>query len=279
MNPYFQKIISRGKIGTAYLLTGLDENCLREEASRFAQTLFCQQQEACQRCGPCRRFLQSNHPDFYRVEPQKGSLKIEQIREMGKRIIYQPMEGKHLVILLESVDQMTEGAGNALLKTLEEPPDYAVFLLTSSAPERVQLTIRSRCQKIVIENFAAASLPEEETLLPFWREKIWPVLARPSPSPFATATELAEQCLSEVEELPSLLNLLKLWWHDLTLYQETQAKELIVATQKEMELWKKQPFAKVFRDFSLILETKRALEGNVIKSVALERLFYKLSLQ
>jgi DNA polymerase-3 subunit delta' len=124
-------------------------------ALRFAQAINCEAGDGTDACGTCRSCLQIDartHPDFLAVEPDpelaNPQIKIEQIRELEQQIAYQPLVGRKKVVLINDADRMTPGAANALLKTLEEPPDHSILLLISGRPSALLPTVRSRCQAL-----------------------------------------------------------------------------------------------------------------------------------
>jgi DNA polymerase-3 subunit delta' len=144
-------------------------------ARRFAQYVLCEgaQGEApCGRCPSCVWFAQRNHPDFRAVEPEalapleegegerrsekepSRQIKIEQIRDLERVLAIGTHRQGLRVILIRPAEAMNWVTSNALLKNLEEPPPGTLFLLVSSAPERLLPTVRSRCQAIAV---AAAS--------------------------------------------------------------------------------------------------------------------------
>lgn len=261
MSP-FKKILASGRLAPAYLVTG-PEGERDLECRRFAQTLL----------GPKKLEL---HPDFLLYAPQKGMIRIEQIRELTNRLNFRPMEGNRLVVMIQDADRMTEGAANALLKTLEEPPPYLLFLLVTGVPERLPATIRSRCQKITLR----PELEEPQTwevILPLWRETILPELMKKNRSPFTVASKLAEE-FSDAELIIPFLQFLKSWWRDLVVYRETgdESKLIIAKPEELLPQIETQPNGKIFESMDLILETERAIEGNVLKSLTLERLFLGL---
>ena len=106
--------------------------------------------DACGTCRSCYQVEQAIHPDCVIIQPEDGQkqtpkIKIDQIRAIEHLVIYRPLVGSHKVCLIDDADTMTIEATNALLKTLEDPPDHCLFLLISSRPEHLLPTIRSRC--------------------------------------------------------------------------------------------------------------------------------------
>jgi DNA polymerase-3 subunit delta' len=151
-----QAAIGRERLAHAYLFHGADRIGKRLLATRLAQALLCDggsvstAADGCGICRSCRQIDAQTHPDFTCIRPDSEQanpqIKIEQIREIEHQLIYRPLIGDRKICVIDEADRMTIGAANALLKTLEEPPDHSLFLLISSRPLALPATIRSRCQ-------------------------------------------------------------------------------------------------------------------------------------
>lgn len=128
-----------GGVGKALFARGVAAamNCRGEDVGR-----------ACGGCRSCRKFYSGNHPDFMVVQPDKGMIKIDQVRAMCRALSYPPYESQVRVVLLEDVHTMRQEAANSLLKTLEEPPPGNLLILTADASQDVLSTISSRCQAV-----------------------------------------------------------------------------------------------------------------------------------
>jgi len=140
-----------GRMPHAYIFKGPDGVGKKLFARGVAATLNCRgdiQGSACGVCSSCKKFLSDNHPDFMVIQPEKGTIKIDQIREMCRALGYAPYESALRVVLLEDVHTMRQEAANSLLKTLEEPPPGNLLILTAEASQEVLTTISSRCQVI-----------------------------------------------------------------------------------------------------------------------------------
>ena len=120
----------------------------------------------CGHCPSCRKYSSGNHPDFLVISPEKGTIKIDHVREMIQALSYPPYESGVRVVLLEDIHTMRSEAANSLLKTLEEPPENNLLILTAAASRDILTTISSRCQ--VIPFF---SLGQEETVQVLLRER------------------------------------------------------------------------------------------------------------
>ncbi|EGY28462.1 DNA polymerase III [Candidatus Regiella insecticola 5.15] len=143
-----QHIIGRGH--HALLLHALPGNGAESLFYGLSRWLMCQQKQndkSCGRCHSCCLMLAGNHPDYYHLMPEKGKtrLGIESIRQITEKLSSHAQQGGAKVILLPQVEQFTDIAVNALLKTLEDPPEETYFVLGCYQPSRVLATLRSRC--------------------------------------------------------------------------------------------------------------------------------------
>ncbi len=142
--------IENDNVGHAYIFEGPEGIGRRETALSFAAMLMCQSQNfPCGECKSCQLFEQGSNPDFLEVYTEDKSIGVEDTRELLKGLIIKPLYSKYKVIIINDMDRMTVQAQNALLKSLEEPPYYVVFILTIKSAAAVTPTILSRCQRIL----------------------------------------------------------------------------------------------------------------------------------
>lgn len=143
-----QNAIRQDKLSHAYILAGEKGSGKRLIASVFAMTLLCETggDEPCTHCTSCKKFLSGNHPDVRFVTHEKpNSIGIDEIREqLVNDVDIRPYESRYKIYIVDEASKMTPQAQNALLKTLEEPPAYAVILLLADNLEMLLPTIVSR---------------------------------------------------------------------------------------------------------------------------------------
>ena len=144
--------ILREAVRHAYLFAGPPGLGRRTLALRFAQALNCPQPIApgqpCGNCRDCKQIESMQHPDLsiVQAETEGGTLKVDQVREVRRSLALRPYQAKYRVALFLRFQEASEGAANALLKTLEEAPRYAILILTADSPEGLLPTITSRCE-------------------------------------------------------------------------------------------------------------------------------------
>jgi len=118
---------------------------------------LCQKQsgdEKCGQCFACKTFDSNTNPDIHIIDPGDGSISVEEIRSMQNDVIIKPLYSARKVYLIFEADKMTVQAQNCLLKTLEEPPSYAVIILTASNYEALMETIRSRVLRLSFKKYS-----------------------------------------------------------------------------------------------------------------------------
>jgi DNA polymerase-3 subunit delta' len=153
-------VLDAGRLGHGVLFAGAAGLGKRAVAERLAQRALCRQPppsgDPCGQCRSCELFAAGTHPDFSRVSfilnkdgtKLRSEIVIEQIRELSERFALTPQYGGAQVAILDPADAINHAAGNALLKTLEEPQPGRYLWLASAHPARLSATIRSRCQRV-----------------------------------------------------------------------------------------------------------------------------------
>lgn len=143
---------ARGTLPPSLIFAGPGGVGKHMAAVALAQFVNCLQPaalDACGECQSCRRITRRVHADVLLVEPgDTGAIKIEQIRDVVERSGYRPFEGKRRFIIIDQAEAMAGPAQDALLKTLEEPPNSTTFILVTSSPGTLLPTILSRCQRL-----------------------------------------------------------------------------------------------------------------------------------
>lgn len=147
-----------GRVSHFYLISGPEGAGKRTLAQLLSAAILCKSaQKPCMTCSACRKILSGNHPDVITVDdPEKKTVPVELIRKARADIYIQPNESDRKIYIFPRAQDMGIPGQNALLKVLEEPPAYGVFLLLTDNPEKLLPTVRSRCTEL-----ALTSLPED----------------------------------------------------------------------------------------------------------------------
>lgn len=129
-------------------------------AREFAKMILClNDNKACNTCSSCIKFNSNNHPDFSMIDSEDGkNIKIAQVRDLQEQISEKPIVSDNKVYVINNSDLMTVEAQNCLLKTLEEPPEYAHIILVASNESKLLNTIKSRCTKIAFNKLSNEDL-------------------------------------------------------------------------------------------------------------------------
>lgn len=251
-----RRSLAAERIPHAYLFKGPEGVGKKLFALGVAAAVNCRDRnsvEACGKCTSCKKFRSMNHPDFLVVKAEKGGIKIDQIRRLARDLSYPPYESPMRIVVIEDVQTMRREAANSLLKTLEEPPENNLLILTAEASQEILPTLTSRCQVIPfgplsiadtaailtshdIERESAVLLARlaegspgralvlhKTAMIDLWR-KIVAFLSDPAVDTdrdVGLLLRYAEEMATLKEELPALLGLLKIWLRDM-LIQEDQ---------------------------------------------------------
>ncbi len=152
---YMQHSLESGNISHAYLFVGETGSGKKLLARTFAMALLCQKggTEPCMECDSCKRAESRNHPDIIMVSHEKpNTISVEDVRsQIVNDVVIKPYYDKYKIYIIPDGEKMTPQAQNALLKTIEEPPEYAVFMILTRQEEAILPTIISRCIRLDIK--------------------------------------------------------------------------------------------------------------------------------
>jgi DNA polymerase-3 subunit delta' len=162
-SAYLQELLAAGRLPHALLLHGQEGIGKLHLAHLFAQVLLCHHPLStaegilpCGGCDACLLIRAGNHPDLRlctpvidaRSEKEKDSISVDQVRELTGFMMLKPHYGRRKIAIINPADKLNINASNALLKTLEEPPEDSLLILVSSRPSRLPATVLSRCQRL-----------------------------------------------------------------------------------------------------------------------------------
>ena len=154
LKEHLQNAIRLNKVSHAYIINGERSSGKEFIAKTFAMALQCenlqtdgQDMEPCQECHSCKQALSGNHPDIIFITHEKpNTISVDDIRsQINGDVAIKPYSGPKKIYIMNEGEKMTVQAQNALLKTLEEPPEYAVILILTSNVSALLPTIQSRC--------------------------------------------------------------------------------------------------------------------------------------
>lgn len=247
--------LAKGRISHFYLISGPEGSGKHTLAKLLAAAILCRGEEKpCLRCSPCRKVLDGTHPDFITVDdPEKKTVTVDLIRQARADIYIQPNESDHKIYLFPRAQDMGIPGQNALLKVLEEPPKYGVFILLTDNPEKLLPTVRSRCTELKMQ-----ALPE-------------PVLRRELRRAFPQAQE--EDLTGAISRSGGFLGQAKTWLSEGdALPPQTEqfihalaARDALGLTQTlvPMEKWKRDALAKILASWMELLESALACRGGI----------------
>jgi len=299
--------LAAGKTAHAYLFEGIEGCGKKMTALAFIEAVFCGGTEGCGHCPSCRKISSGRHPDLHLVEPDGAYIKIDQIRELQRVLAFRPFEATKKACIIDGAERLNPAAGNALLKTLEEPPGNALLILITANPDGVLPTVLSRCQRLhfaalpeaaidsilrergtapeaarIVASLAGGSMGKaieigEETAMverKSFLEKIGALSLGEITPLFAMAEELA----GDKENTLELLGLLTAYLRDALLMRcgdnRVVNTDLLDLVEREAALFSGND---IMERIDHVTETRRAISGNVNTRLALEVLFMRLA--
>jgi DNA polymerase-3 subunit gamma/tau len=213
-----QESLKEGHLGHAYLFSG-PRGCGKTSAARIvAKSLNCldpqKDHEPCGKCASCTAIAEGEHLDVIEIDGASNR-GIGEIRDLKTRVNLKPLNAEYKVYIIDEVHMLTEQAFNALLKTLEEPPANVIFLLATTEPNKVPVTIRSRCQHIPFHRISIADIVSrisyicEHEKIVAEQEAIWEI-SRQADGALRDALSLTEQAVALGNGTLSLASVLEL---------------------------------------------------------------------
>ncbi len=198
-----QNQIKANRIGHAYLFCGTRGTGKTSVAKIFAKAVNCQSPidgSPCGECEMCRAISEGRSMNVIEIDAASNN-GVDNIREIREEVAYRPTEGKYKVYIIDEVHMLSIGAFNALLKTLEEPPEYVIFILATTESHKIPITILSRCQRydfkrISIDTISARLLDLMEREQVEVEEKAIRYIAKAADGSMRDALSLLDQCIA-----------------------------------------------------------------------------------
>ncbi len=308
---HLKNAMETGKVSHSYIFKGELGSGKKLLATTFAMTLQCEDggTEPCQKCDSCKKALGKNHPDIIMVTHEKtGTISIDEVREQVIHdVAIKPYCSPHKIYIIPEAELLTIQAQNALLKTIEEPPEYAVIMFLTSNADSLLPTIRSRCVsldlKVVDDNLVKKYLMEHlqvpdyqaEVDASFAQGSIGKAKEAATSEEFSRMSqnalkllkyantmevyELAQEIKKLSEEKHNIndyLDIFQFWFRDVLMFKATREIDNLVFKQ-EINYIKEQASQRSYENLEKILEaitkTKVRLRANVNFELALELLF------
>ena len=308
---YISIAVENNRVSHAYILNGERGSGKKMLANLFAMTLLCEtgDNEPCGKCHSCKQAESGNHPDIIRVTHEKpNSISVDDIRtQVNNTVDIKPYQGPYKVYIIPQADMMTPQAQNAILKTIEEPPSYAVFLLLTENAETLLPTINSRCVMLKLRNIKDTLIKKylmENLEIPDYKADMCTAFAQgnmgraimlANSDHFNEIREEAVQLLkhiSEMElneivaavknisvyklEITDYLDIIMIWYRDVLLYKATKEIDKVVF-KDQLQSIKEQARKSSYEGIELILESlekaKARLKANVNFDLVMELLF------
>ena len=308
---HLKTAIEMGKVSHSYIFSGAAGSGKKRIANTFAAALQCESsgERPCEKCESCKKAIGKNHPDIITVTHEKpGVISIDEIRDQILHdVAIKPYCSPYKIYIVPDAEMMTMQAQNSLLKTIEEPPEYAVILLLTTNVDSLLPTILSRCVKLelkVVEDSLVKKYLMEHLHVPDYQAELDTSFAQgnigkakeaATSKEFMEMTQNALQILkfadsmevyemadairnltAEKNNINEYLDLFQFWFRDVLMFKATREIDKLVFKQ-EINFIKEQASERSYENLEKILEalekTKVRLRANVNIELALELLF------
>lgn len=310
ITDHFRNAIRMDKISHAYIINGEKDSGKRDLALRFAMALQCEKGdgEPCMECRSCRQALSANQPDIKWITYEKSGIGVDEIREqMNHDIMIKPYSSRRKVYIVPDAETMTVQAQNALLKTIEEPPSYAVIILLTTNADSFLQTILSRCvllnvrsvreetiQKYLQTDFGihdydarvaaafaegnpgkAVKLATSEDFNQLRDEVVLSITSIISGS-MADVTAAIKRAVDYKKDIEEYLNLIRIWFRDVLVYKSCQNETMIIFQSEYLHVVEMSRMCR-YEDMDIIFhaisEAQSRIKSNVNFEATLEVLF------
>lgn len=310
LKEHLQTAIRTNKVSHAYIINGERSSGKEFIAQVFAMALQCERgtEEPCQECHSCKQALSHNQPDIIRVTHEKpNTIGVEDIRsQINSDIAIKPYSSPRKIYIMNEAEKMTVQAQNALLKTLEEPPEYAVILLLTTNVDALLPTIVSRCVVLnmrPVQDELVKKYLMEELQIPDYKAKICVAFARgnigkakmlASSEEFDNIREEAVTLLKYIDEMEiseitaaikkimeykidinDYLDILSVWYRDVLLFKATNDVNHLIFKEEIQYIRKvanKSAYEGIEKIIDAMEKAKNRLNANVNFDLTMELL-------
>ena len=262
---YISSAVQADAVSHAYILNGERGSGKRLLANLFAMSLQCQNRaedgEACGKCQSCKQAKSGNQPDIIKVTHEKpNTISVDDIRtQVNNDIVIKPYSSKYKIYIIPEADLMSAQAQNALLKTIEEPPEYAVIMLLTENAEALLPTIRSRCVMMKLRNIKDQLVKKylmEQMEIPDYKadvcvafaqgnmgkaimlatseyfneikEEVVHLLRNIDEMNVSELMDAVKKCMTYKMEINDYLDMIAIWYRDVLIYKATKNVDRVV---------------------------------------------------
>lgn len=311
LKEHLENAIKMDKVSHAYIING-EKNAGKEFiAKTFAMALQCENRqgtEPCGECHSCRQALSGNHPDIIFITHEKpGTIGVDDIRrQVNNDVAIKPYKGPKKIYIMNEGEKMTAQAQNALLKTLEEPPEYAVLLILTGNVDSLLQTILSRCVVLNMKPTKDAQIKKylmETMEIPDYKADICVAFARgnvgkakllASSEEFDKVKEEAITLLKYIKEMElneivaaikkiteykfdvnDYMDILSIWYRDVLLFKATHDANLLIFKEEIQHIRKvadKSAYEGIEKIIDALEKSKQRLNANVNFDLTMELL-------
>ena len=308
---YISSAVENNRVSHAYILNGERGSGKKMLANLFAMTLLCEtgDNEPCGKCHSCKQAESGNHPDIIRVTHEKpNSISVDDIRtQVNNTVDIKPYQGPYKVYIIPQADLMTPQAQNAIMKTIEEPPAYAVVMLLADNPDALLPTISSRCVQLNLKpvgdqlvkdylmnemhvpdyqaevdaSLAQGNIGKAERIArsPEYEETLESALrmAKYADSmPLYEIVETIKKLTAEKDNIDDYFDIFSLWFRDVLLFKATKEVDSLVFKQELngiRERANKSSYEGLEKIIEAIQKARARLNANVNFDLTMELMF------
>lgn len=300
---YIGNAVTMDKVSHAYILNGEKGSGKKLLANLFAMSLQCQEREedgdACGRCQSCKQAISCNQPDIIRVTHEKpNTISIDDIREqVNNDIVIKPYSSRYKIYIIADADMMSVQAQNAILKTIEEPPKYAVIMLLTENAETLLPTIRSRCVMLKLRNIKDQLVKKylmEQMQIPDYKADVCVAFAQGNMGKaimlatsehfneikeeavhllrsinemdLSDVMEAVKRCITYKMSITDYLDVIAVWYRDILIFKATKNVDRVIFSD-QLKFIKERANKSSYEGIEIILEAletaKARLKANV----------------
>ena len=272
---YIKEALKSGRLSHSYLISGSEEITLGKS---IAKHVLCKQEHTgCGSCSSCLKLASDNHPDMMLIEPDGASIKNAQVEAFQEFIYIRPFESAYKIVVFQKAHLMTDRAQNRILKVLEEPPEYAVFIFLTSQTDLMLDTVLSRCQVISEDETTEFNLDEP------MMEKVLELAKGIETADVGRVFEYGPYLKKEKEKISEFLMMLSILLRDALIYRETNNIHLITRQNLTILNYKDNVFSlskglsrtKNIALIECIEETDLKLKNNMNFDLTIDKLLVK----